>query len=111
MPDLMPPTAYHTAITMLARALLLPAQEQVPFVNQVARLAWNAPDDQQIKQWLALRAKMHGAVRKCSAIAQELAALFEEFELQNPALVEQLELFPMASAVPLMTPPSREVAP
>lgn len=97
-----PATAYHTAVTMLAQAILLPAEEQVPWVNKVARLAAGAVDDTDQAAWLKMRGKMHDAVRKTTIIAQQLAELFEDFELQNPAAVRQLDLFRTTRDVPFM---------
>jgi hypothetical protein len=91
-----PPTAYHTAVTMLAQAILLPAEEQVPWVNRVAALAMPTAEDGGEVFWLKMRGKMHDAVRKTMNIAQQLAELFEQAELQNPASLKQLEMFPQA---------------
>ena len=89
-----PPTAYHTAVTVLAQAILLPAEEQVPWINRVAQLAAPVGDEGDQKAWLKMRSKMHDAIRKVTGIAQQLAEHFEDFELRNPASVRQLDLFP-----------------
>ena len=89
-----PSTAFHTAVTVLAQAILLPAEEQVPWVNRVAQLAAPVGDEGDQKAWLKMRSKMHDAIRKVTNIAQQLTEHFEDFELQNPASVRQLDLFP-----------------
>ena len=93
MPDPMTPaTAYHTAVTVLAQAILLPAEEQVPYINRVAQLALPADEDSE-KAWRTMRSKMHDAVRKVTAIAQQLTEHFEDNQLQDPAKIRQLDLF------------------